>query len=527
MWFLQCIGIFTVVVGPIVCQAADLWGRKWLLVSLTLSGGVGSIIISRASSMAMAIAGFCFVGASFGIQPLLHAVTAEILPRQWRAWAAAIPQIASMIGSIMGLLVGAALNRTNDPASDGFRKYFYIALSCFLFATLVCALVYNPPPLPAQTQYTLAQKLRKLDWPGYFLFAAGLTLFSVALSYSKNPYPWSNARVSATFAVGVTLSLAFALYSTVYKKDGLFHHGLFSRNRNFSVATFAIFFEGVAFFAINSYLAFEIGVLYETDAVLVAVRAGLFFIVAVPSACLAGWWCARTRRVRWITVGAFALLTVFFVCMATARRGSDHAVWGYVVLPGMAFGVIISTLIAVAQVSTPPELISIASGLFISVRSLGGTVGLAVYNAIFNEAMTNLGENVGEAVVSKGLAVEDVPGFVAALASRNETAVRAVPGITLEIVNSGVAALLDTYVVAFRHVWIAAGCFLVLAAVGKLALSDLVWDTGADTRCSQFVSGRAGKRVQQPHRQPSGEARRVVRGLGILLWKAVIGFPVK
>jgi len=31
-----------------------------------------------------------------------------------------------------------------------------------------------------------------------------------------------------------------------------------------------------------------------------------------------------------------------------------------------------------------------------------------------------------------------------------------------------VAALLDTYVVAFRHVWIAAGCFLVLAAVGKL-----------------------------------------------------------
>jgi hypothetical protein len=119
-------------------------------------------------------------------------------------------------------------------------------------------------------------------------------------------------------------------------------------------------------------------------------------------------------------------------------------------------------------VSTPPELISIASGLFISVRSLGGTVGLAIYNAIFNEAMTKLGRNVGEAVVPKGLAVEDVPGFVAALASRNETAVRATPGITLEIVNSGVAALLDTYVVAFRHVWIAAGCFLVLAAVGKL-----------------------------------------------------------
>ncbi|KAK3298781.1 major facilitator superfamily domain-containing protein [Chaetomium fimeti] len=472
VWFAGAIAIFTVVLGPIVSQAADYWGRKWFLVTLTFTGAVGSVVISRASSLNMAIAGFCLVGTAFGTQPLLHVVASEVLPRRWRGWAQACPLMISTLGSLTGLFVGAALNRTSDPNSDGFRYYFYMAMACYLLAAVACAIVYNPPPLPGQLAFTQREKLAKLDWIGYLLFSTGLVLFSVGLSYSKNPYEWTDPRVSATFAVGIALSLALILYETFHKTDGLFHHGLFSRNRNFAIATLAIFLEGLAFFAVNSYFAFQVTTLYEPDAMLSAARYSLKFIFTAVFGCVAGWRATSSRRVRWITVAAFVLLLAFFVCMATSDRGSDDAVWGYAALMGVAFGITLTTLITVAQLSTPPELISIASGLFISFRSLGGNVGLAIYNAVYNAAMDRLDGNVGDAAVSAGLPVEEVPRFVAALVARNETTLLGIPGATPEIIGSGTTALLETYVVAFRYVWISAGCFVAVAAIAAIFLIE-------------------------------------------------------
>jgi protein-S-isoprenylcysteine O-methyltransferase Ste14 len=469
VWFAGSIAIFTVVLGPIVSQAADYWGRKWFLVTLTLTGAVGCVVLSRASSINMAVAGFCLIGVAFGTQPLLHVVASEVLPRRWRGWAQACPIVFNTLGSLSGLFVGAALNRSSNADSNGFRYYYYMAMACFLVSATACAIIYNPPPLPGQIQFTQREKLAKLDWIGYLLFTSGLVLFSVGLSYSKNPHEWSDPRVSATFAAGISLCLALIVYETRFKKDGLFHHGLFSRNRNFAIACFAIFFEGLAFFAVNSYFSFQVGVLYERhDAMLVATRYSFKFTFTAVFGCFAGWYCTRTRRVRWISVAAFVVLLAFFVGMATTGKGegSDRAVWGYAVLMGVAFGIMLTTLITVAQLSTPPELISVASGLFICLRSLGANVGLAIYNAVFNEALSDLARNVGGVVVPKGLAEKDVPLLVAALLKRNETAAAANLGVTPEIVDSGFDALLDTYVVAFRHVWITAGCFVAVGALG-------------------------------------------------------------
>lgn len=466
VWFSAPITIMTVVLGPIVSQAADYWGRKWFLVVLTLFGAVGSIVVARAATMNVAIAGFCIIGIAFGTQPLLHVVTSEVLPRRWRAWGQAADMLSNSLGSILGLYVGAALNRSGDPASDGFRYYYYMTMAIFLIASVLTALVYNPPPLPSQTGFTTAEKLARLDWVGYALLASGLVLFSVGLSYSKNPYEWSDPHVSATFAVGVALALGLVGYEAWFRDDGMFHHGLFTRNRNFTIATLCVFAEGVAFFAANTYFAFQVSVLYETDSLMVGVRYSIMMYVSAIAAGLTGWYCAATRRVRWLTVAAFVIFVVFFVCMATTTRSGNAQVWFFPVLLGAALGMTLTTLVTAAQLSTPPELISVASGLIISVRSLGGTVGLAIYNALFNEAMGHVGDNIAAAVLPKGLAPEELGPFIEALTARNERALISIPGITPEIIGEGAGALLDTFLAAFHHVWIAGACFVGLAAIG-------------------------------------------------------------
>ncbi|KAB5515524.1 major facilitator superfamily domain-containing protein [Coniochaeta sp. 2T2.1] len=430
-WITAVIAIMTVVLGPIVSQASDYWGRKWFLIVLTFIGAAGAVIVSRAHSMSMIIAGFSVIGIDFGVQPLLHTVASEVLPRRWRAWGQAAVMISNALGLITGLIVGGHFNRHGDP--NGFRYFFYIAAATFALAAAICVYAYRPLPRPLQTAYTFNEKLAKLDWIGYALLSSSLVLFCVGLSYSQNPYQWSDARVSATFAIGMALGFVLIAYEWKFKTDGMFHHGLFDNNRNFSIALLCVFCEGMAFFAANVYFAFQVSVLYEKDFLLVTTRFSIAFV-----ACI----------------------------------NTSNAAWGLPVLMGFGLGMTLITLITAAQLSIPVELVSVATGLIISVRSLGGTIGIAIYNAVFISAMKKLPGNVAYAAMAAGLPPSSIEQFVTNLAGQNSTDLVTVPGVTPEIISAGAGALLDTYATGFRNVWVTALAFCVLAGISSVFLFD-------------------------------------------------------
>jgi hypothetical protein len=172
--------------------------------------------------------------------------------------------------------------------------------------------------------------------------------------------------------------LALGGYSAFVKKDGMLHHKLFSGNRNFAIALVCLFCEGLVFFAANNYFAFQVGVLYETDALIVSTRYAIMCIVSIFAAVAAGYIISVTRKLRWITVASFVLLVAFFAAMAKMGTQDSMAVWGLPVLLGAGVGLSLVSLITLAQLSTTPGLIAVASGLVIGVRSLGGSVGLAI-----------------------------------------------------------------------------------------------------------------------------------------------------
>ncbi|KAH6683933.1 major facilitator superfamily domain-containing protein [Halenospora varia] len=470
IWITAPIAILTVVLGPIVSQAADYWGRKWFLVILSLFGAVGSVVVARASSMAMVIAGVTIIGLAFAAQPLLHTVASEVLPRRWRGWAQSAVMISNALGLAAGLWIGGALNRNGN--TDGFRNHFYISMALFAAAAIICVLVYRPPPTKLQATLSLNEKLSRLDWIGYLLLASSLVLFCLGLSWSQNPYEWSDPHVSATFAIGLALALGLILYEAKFKTDGMFHHGLFRGNRNFTIALICVFCEGIAFFAANLYFAFQVSVLYEADVLIVGVRFSITFIAVIFAALAAGLYCSITKTVRLATFVAFVLFAVFFICMATSNKGSSSAVWGYPVLLGWGLGITLITLVTVAQLSIPHELISIGSGLIISVRSLGGTIGIAIYNAVFIAGTRPMASNIAKAATAAGLPATSIEQFVPAIIGQNKTGLATIPGATPSIIGVGVDALLNTYVTGFRNVWASAIAFIVLAAIASLFLID-------------------------------------------------------
>lgn len=309
VWLSQAIVIVTVVLGPPASQACDYWGRKWFLVVGSTFGLVGALILSRANTMNQAIAGQVVSSILYIGQPILTAVGSEILPRRLRPIAQSGLNGAGALGAIAGLLGGSALTAT-DPF--GWRNYWYIVAALLGASAITIAVLYRPPPRPLQTSLTFKEKIARLDWVAYALLAAGLTLFTMGLSWGENPFAWTDAHVLAPLVLGGLIFVALIVHQTFLKKDGLIHHDLFKKDRNFALALGCFFADGMIFWAANNYYSFQVSVLYEHDPVRVGLHFAVAFIAAVVAAPLVGVISAVSKSVREPIVASFIFFVVFF-----------------------------------------------------------------------------------------------------------------------------------------------------------------------------------------------------------------------
>lgn len=270
---------------------------------------VGSIVVSRATNIDTALTGNILASISTSAQPLLFAVASEILPRRYRPAAQGGVTGIFAIAAVVALLMGSALTKTN-PA--GWRIVWYFNTGLFAFTAVVMLLLYNPPPRPEQINLTLKEKLRKLDWVGIILLPVSVTLFCIGLTWSDNPFSWKDAHVVGPFVVGIVLVTILALYEGFVKEDGLFHHGLFTNDRNFAIALFLIFTEGMAFFVANSYVPLEVSVLFQTDPIMVGLNFSIVFIAAVVGTFIASMYCSWRRTLRWPLVISYTGFVLFY-----------------------------------------------------------------------------------------------------------------------------------------------------------------------------------------------------------------------
>ncbi|KAF4440969.1 hypothetical protein FACUT_2998 [Fusarium acutatum] len=471
VWYSEVIAILTALLGIPASQAADLWGRKRILVFLTSCGFIGSLIIAKASSSSTVIVGFAISGISFGAQPLLHAISSEVVARKYRPWAQGSINVSASLGAIVGLLIGGVLTRHEHH--DGFRAYWSMVAGIYAVATVACQLFYNPPPRALEIVLSISEKMRYLDWVGYGFLTPALVLFCMSLAWSGNPYSWTDAHVLATFLIGVLSGVALIFYETLIKKNGMFHYRLF-RDRNFALALGCIFAEGMAFHCGNNYFAFEVSVLFATDSLVIGAQYSMAFIALGISAIVSGIWCSMSKALRFPIILAFGFKILFMVLMATVSKSTPQTlIWIYPITLGLGLGVCMPALITVAHFATPRELIAITSGLMISIRSLGGSIGLAVFNAIFSNGLSsNLGPKISHAVLPLGFPERELPQLIPALAHNDTVALKQINGISPEIIRAGVDGLLEAYHVSFRGVWLTTASLCLVASIASFFLRD-------------------------------------------------------
>ncbi|KAM0415883.1 hypothetical protein ACHAPT_013145 [Fusarium lateritium] len=458
IWIPQGLIICVTFTAAPIAQSSDFWGRRIPILICTAICFIGSLLISRAVSMTMAIAGSLLVGVGSGSSSLLYAVASEIMPRRYRPIAQAGVNIANSLGGIFTLLVGFALVKKSD---EGFRVVWYIGTGLFAINFIAILFLFKPPKRPLQVSLTLRQKLRALDWIGYILFSIGMILFSVGLTWANNPYSWKNAHVLSTFIVGLGF-IALTVVWEARKKDGFCHHGLFETSRNFALALIFIFVEGFTFYAVNNFLPFEFSLFFESDQFKVGVLVSIIFFGGAASSVVGGLYSAKTKRVRPPLMAGMGLFVIYFA-----------AIWGFTVLAGFGLGFGLVIAVTTGQISTPPGLIATTSGLILTARSLGGSVALPAYTAILNSLLSkNLGPKIADRVLPLGISVDDLPAFIRALANNDQQALARIPGVNPEAISAGLDGLKTAYRIAFRGIWSTAAAVSAVGFILALSVTD-------------------------------------------------------
>ncbi|KAK4900712.1 hypothetical protein LTR49_027422 [Elasticomyces elasticus] len=432
IWLVLALAISAAALGAPVSQAADFWGRKWFVVGFTGASCVGCLIASRAQTFGVVIGGQSIGCLALGAQPLVHAIASEIIPRKYRPFAQGAVNLASSTGGIVGVLMGGALVR-HSP--QGFRVYFYITTGLYGTIGLVVAWLYQHPPRIAQVELSHRQRLAALDWYGYALFVPGLILFSYALTSSSGVYRSSSPNIIGPLVVGVILLMVFILYEWKVNATGILHHGLFLRGRNFAICLALIFVEGLAFFAANTCFAYENAVLYD--------RTVFYADLGVHHRFL--------DRQRWYGTDEPIYLS-HQDAMTSLNLETRWNPIGFAVLLGVGLGSAPNTVIVTAQLSTPPELIALASGLMIGMRSTGGTVGLSIFQAILSSTLKELPGKVISRVTPLGFETQYLGTLLTGLASHNISQIQPIPGMTPEIVQAATVGVKEAYTASFRNV---------------------------------------------------------------------------
>lgn len=144
--------------------------------------------------------------------------------------------------------------------------------------------------------------------------------------------------------------------------------------------------------------------------------------------------------------------------LSTTNRTSGSAAWGYALMTGIGFSAPIALLMAVAQLAVPGLYIGAATALSASARSVGGAVGLSIFQAILNSKMTDaVPKYVAQGAFKGGLAMSQantvLPTLIPAVASGDAQVIAglsSIPGITPQIIDDAIIGFQDALAHSLR-----------------------------------------------------------------------------
>lgn len=366
---------------PLYGKLGDLIGRKYLFQFAISVFLVGSALAGLSQTMTQLIVFRAIQGlGAGGLMVLAMAIVADVVPPRERG------RYQGLFGAVFG---GASVA---GPLLGGFftdhlswHWVFYVNIPIGLFALGVTSVVLTN---------TASQVKPKIDYLGSLVLTAAVASLVLLTTWGGSQYAWGSPTI---IGLAVAVVVLVGLFFVVERRavEPVIPLRLF-KGRTFALASALSFLIGFALFGVISYLPLFLQLAGGAS----ATSSGLTMLPLMGGLLVAslgsGQIISRTGHYRRFPIAGTAIATVGMYLLSTMSATTPKIVtMGYMVVLGVGIGLVMQVLILAAQNASHRRDLGVTTSTVSFFRSVGGSVGVAVFGSIFNSQLSHrLAENV-------------------------------------------------------------------------------------------------------------------------------------
>lgn len=372
-WVVIAYTLASTIVVPLYGKFGDLFGRKKVLQISIVLFLLGSALCGLAQNMDQLVLTRALQGlGGGGLMVVSMAAVADVVPPAERG------RYQGLFGGVFGLAT------VIGPLTGGFivqhaswRWIFYINIPLGLFALLVIGAVLKPGG--KRTQH-------EIDYLGAFYLCMALVGITLFTSEGGSVKAWSDPLLWCILAFGVVGLIGF-IHEERQAAEPVIPLTLF-RDRSFLLSSLIGFIIGMSLFGSVTFLPLYLQVVKaatptEAGMQLLPLMGGL-----LATSIVSGRIISRTGRYRIFPIAGTLLASLGMALLTTLT--TDSPTWHlylFTCVMGMGLGMVMQVLVLAVQNTVAPDLLGVATSAVTLFRSVGGSIGVALFGAVFGQVL--------------------------------------------------------------------------------------------------------------------------------------------
>jgi EmrB/QacA subfamily drug resistance transporter len=354
---------------PLYGKLGDMYGRKPVFMAAILIFLAGSMLSGLSQSMGELVGFRALQGiGAGGLMVGAQAIIADIVPPRERGRYMGLIGSVFAVASVAGPLLGGFLVETIS-----WRWVFYVNMPIGALAVLVVATRLH--------LHTPAQR-HDIDYLGAGLLTAGVSALILLTTWGGNEYAWGSPTIVGLAVAGVALLCVFVWHER-RAAEPIIPLSLF-RSSVFRVAGALGFVIGLAMFGAIIFIPLFLQLVYGVSPTSSGLRMLPLMAGLLTASVLSGRAISRIGRYKVFPIAGTATTTVGLFLLS--RLQVDTAPWlasVYMLVVGVGIGLVMQVLVLVVQNDAPARDVGVATSTATFFRSMGGSLGVALFGAIF------------------------------------------------------------------------------------------------------------------------------------------------
>jgi MFS transporter, DHA2 family, multidrug resistance protein len=388
-WVLTSYLVSNAIILPLSGWLSSVVGRKRFYMTCVAIFALSSFLCGFASSLGMLVVFRIMQGVGGGgLQPSEQAILNDTFPISRRGMAFAVYGIAVVVAPTIGPWLGGYIT---DNYS--WRWIFYINVPVGIISLILTYFLVSDPPY--MKRLNLKEGFR-VDYIGLGLISLGLGSMQIILDKGQRE-DWFASNFIWFFAVTCLIGVIAGVIWELRTKDPIVDFHML-KNRNFAIATTAMFFLGFVLYSSTVLIPQLLQELLGYPAELAGLAlspGGAVIMLMMP---VVGFLVSKVSPRALITFGCIiSAISLFVMAGWNLELDYRHAVYGRMLQSfGLAFLFIPINVSAFAYV--PRELTNMGTGIINLARNIGASVGIASVTTLLERRtqlhMSQLGEHV-------------------------------------------------------------------------------------------------------------------------------------